>query len=664
MRTISNQVLPALMLGFAIPGVVIGQQMGKLRLLGSTTSSEANYSESSGYEFTPIAQPIQNGNSINPHVFFAQEVAEANALPPGLGNGSELFDEISELADSPTDLEPTDLAPVKPRKRRSDPNNLLLGELSDSEDVASPSDEVSKPTPAPTMDSEKTDSKLPMWRLSLAESVQVGLSNNRDIAVFAPAPTIAATLVAIQRAEFDPVAGVSTFGGQDERQVRSLIATFGAPAGALKTDYFTPNDGLNQVYLRQRLMNGGSYDAGFGSVYQRFDPAGPQLLVPSGWETALRLRYVQPLLRGAGADVVTAPLRIAQAQTNQSKFEFLAQVRTIVRDIDLAYWELAGGYRKEIATAKYVELAEAFYREEEERQKLGFSAKPQLVQARSLVAQFKVANSLAKQEAAVAEMRLRKQLGLAEYIYRPDSVMSMTDFELPIRPAIDRSRTDENTDLDVAIVTSMSRPELLAQQHLLEGLSYAVVAAKNGVLPDVKAYTLYQSNGLSKGLEDSLSTALGGSFQTWGAGLSYEQRILLRSERANLRRVQLLIGQERARQARISHDIVAELRVAKANIENLRQVIEDRVELVESFGAELAVLDELYRDGKATLFQRLDTSRALQFSEIDLIDSWRELQLSLAQWRYARGDTAGSYNVAVEGMPSQSDLPAPTGTTN
>ncbi len=512
---------------------------------------------------------------------------------------------------------------------------------------------IAAPTPAPLP-------VAPTWKLSLNETIQIGLANNRTVAVVSPAPGIAGAMVSIERGAFDPFVGMSVFGGEDDRQVRSTIDNFGAPVNFLQRDYLNPNLGLNQIYLRQQLMTGGNYEIGFGTNYERFNPAGTALILPSGWDSAVNLRFTQPLLRGRGSSVATSKLCIAQAQREQSQFEFLAQIRQIVRDIDIAYWELAGARKKLQVADHYVQLAQQFDKQEIERQELGLSAKPQVVQSRTLLSEYMVSRALARREVSVAEMKLRAQLGLAELIYREGGLCNQNwdmQFELPIEPVVQNDELQESLDMEYAISRSMSRPDLFAQQQRLSALNAALVAARNGLLPDVNAYALYSANGLEKGLDDSISTILDGDYKTWGLGLSYEQRTTLRSERGELRRLTLLAVQENARYRQISHNIVGSLRETKADIEGLREVYAEQEKRVASGQEQQEILDELYKDGKGTLFQRLENSRLVQNAEIELYDYWTRIQVAQARWRFERGDDASQYNVEITGFQSTQLMP-------
>ena len=502
---------------------------------------------------------------------------------------------------------------------------------------------------------------VPRWRLSLEESIQVGLANNKDIAVITPSSSIAATLVSIERGDFDPVVGVSVFGGQDDRQVRSNIANFNSGLGFQNRDFFRPLSGLNQAFVRQRLASGGSYEIGYGTNYQRFDPVGTDLLLASGWESSLNFQLSQPLLRGRGVASSQQRIRVAAARQRQSEYEFRARLREIVRSIDIAYWELAGAQKRVEAAERFVLIAEKAAEDEAARKELGQSAKPDVLQTQRLVLEFKITLEQSRRARDVAELRLRRELGIAQLAMKAPLAMQApltleaspasegydSRYDLPIEVVSVATETVSSADLDSAIAQAMSRPELSATQARIDQAKIALAAARNNLLPDVTAHAVFSKTGLQKNLDDSVSTLFDDDFGTWGAGVTYQRRLKQRSEHAAVRKQCLLISQYQAEQNRIAHDIVAKLRTLVASIESYQRTLSQQESLVEVLAEQQEGFDELYTDNRVTLFQRLENARASQLANHEKIDTWVLTMTALADWRFERGDDASSFGIDV-----------------
>ncbi|QDT03408.1 Outer membrane efflux protein [Rubripirellula lacrimiformis] len=487
------------------------------------------------------------------------------------------------------------------------------------------------------------------WSLTLAEAVRLGLANNKEVSVLSPKPGVAAAMVSIERGAFDPVTGVSTFGGKDNRQVRSEIATFGAPVSSQKIDYFRPQNGRNQLYLRQQLATGGQYEVGVGTNYLNYFPDAPELIVPSGWESALNFEFHQPLFRGRGRAAAQRNLRVAAARQRQSEFDFQVQLREIVRDIDLVYWELAGISRRAKVAKAFVELANEYAKQEDARKDLGQSARPQVLQTASVLNEFRVDLEKTRRDQRVAEMRLRTELGLAMMMQQNmDALLADDQMFLPIDTATLELESISPADVTSDIARAMTRPEIAESGARIEEARANLAAAKNKLLPDVQAHALYSKVGLNKGLDDSVSTVFEDGFHTWGAGVSYERRLRQRSEHAEVRQFHFQLAHEQARQNEIAHDIVGKLRELSLQIEGSFRILAEAKDYVRVLTEQQIVLGELYKDGKVGLFQRLENVRALQAAELDMHDKWIDLAKAIALYRYERGDNVANYDIQID----------------
>lgn len=487
------------------------------------------------------------------------------------------------------------------------------------------------------------------WNLTLPEAIAIGLSSSPEIDVVEFDPGIAAATVSFERGVFDPVGGISVNGGQDDRLARSEIQTFAAAANFQDTDFFTTQDGLNNFFVQQRLQNGGSYEFGFGTDYRRFSPVGDALLIPSGWESSINFQFNQPLLRGRGRDITLQRLRVAKALSEQANFETQAVIRQIVRDIELAYWELSGAYARLKVAAKFVELGIEFERQENERQKLGVSARPQQLQTQSLLSNFKVDFQEARRDANIAEMRLRTEMGIASQFYSDASIGSApTRYQLPIRVDIESSVMPVDLSLNAAMAKALSRPVFGIVQARQLAARHNVAAAENGVLPQLDATALYQKTGLdSGGLDDSVSTLFNQRFDTWAVGLTYQQSAYQRSAKADLRRSKLTLAKERSRMEALSNEVAGDLARFKADVEGSFETFSARRDQVNFLTQEVEALNELYLDDQISLFQRLESTRSLQAAQIEAVEAWTDLQQSTAQWRFTRGDVASEYGVPI-----------------
>ncbi|MEM9366466.1 MAG: hypothetical protein AAGD07_10760, partial [Planctomycetota bacterium] len=168
------------------------------------------------------------------------------------GQLEDLMSSINRLIGPPDEdalLPSEDVEALLPPENPDTDGDSLLGDdldagLPDLRDVESDANATSEPDATATQPQPKPSA--PAWRLSIEEAVRIGLSHNRDIAVVNWLPGIDAAKAGFEMGAFDPVIGAAMIGGEDDRLVRSQIATFGAVVDFLKTDSFQPFGGLNQ----------------------------------------------------------------------------------------------------------------------------------------------------------------------------------------------------------------------------------------------------------------------------------------------------------------------------------------------------------------------------------------------------------------------------------
>src|SRR5262245_5723061 len=143
-----------------------------------------------------------------------------------------------------------------------------------------------------------------------------------------------------------------------QARVNAALAAFDTSFNAnfIATRYRQPPDaifgpGLAIPTLRDQM----TYGAGFtkplttgGQATLFYDPAPSYLFLPLGNGTnfnplqisATTMAIRQPLLKGAGVDVNSAPIQIAQIRAEQSAWDFKKEVLLTCRNIADAYWEL------------------------------------------------------------------------------------------------------------------------------------------------------------------------------------------------------------------------------------------------------------------------------------------------------------------------------------
>ena len=225
----------------------------------------------------------------------------------------------------------------------------------------------------PTPPLQQTAADPPVYLpLTLREAIESALSDSSVIRVLNGGVNLASitptdTLIAAQRIELE----------QGRFQPR-LSANYDAshidqPPNA----FFGPGIAANtrrdatsaSARVTQPLKTGGSLSLGL-------EPPLAYLFLPNGvdpgefnplYSTDYVLRVSQPVLRGAGREIATAPIQIAQLQANQSRFELEESLNDQIRSVTEGYWRLYAAHLQLEAVKAVLPLAEESVRIEELR---------------------------------------------------------------------------------------------------------------------------------------------------------------------------------------------------------------------------------------------------------------------------------------------------------
>ncbi|MBX3426834.1 MAG: TolC family protein [Pirellulales bacterium] len=508
------------------------------------------------------------------------------------------------------------------------------------------------PLPAPPSPTAPPDRQEPVgdpneWQLGMLEAIRVGVVNSKDVVVLRYAPQIVSTAIAQECSLFDPVFGLNAYGGQDDRQVRSLVESQGANIDVQRTDIVTPLYQPDQVYMRHQLYTGGELKYGFGTDYSNYSPPGDFLLLNPGWNSNFNVRYRQPLGAGRGYTITTNPLRIARSATAQSRMEFSVQVRRVILDIETAFWTLGGAQRELQIARQYRDVAVRTAEDEAEREKLGSSSLPDVLIARGQAEAFNIQVIQAEQRAAVAADQLRQVMGL-----RTAGAASFTTDGLPpelankrLAPLVLPQDVEVDLEWGAAVRTALARPEISAQRAAVRTADLVVYQARNGLLPNVSLQADYAATGLEDRLDKSIGTAASHNYNLWGVGLFYERPLGMRSASAFVKRAQLQYGQELAQLRKLEHDILHQLRQSYETVRNANRVWLEQQQRVATFKQQHEAYVELYQQGKVELFRLLDIERSLAAAELEANAAWTVARTAEARWRFEKFEDAGYYNL-------------------
>jgi outer membrane protein TolC len=461
--------------------------------------------------------------------------------------------------------------------------------------------------------------------ISLADVRQMALRNNKDIAVFENLPRIAGASIESEAAVFDPIVNLALQGGRYHRQVATQIQSLGSTSPVLKTSFWQPANGLNQVYVEKMFVSGGKVQFGLGQNYINYSPAGDFVLINPAFQASTNLLLEQPLFKGRGAVATMAPMRIAKANQQQSWHAFRATVNQVLRDAEMAYWEAYAAFQDfETRDAALVQALQTVDREQG-RLRLGEGSIPDVAQAEEQCEMFRIGRAEAETRLANAQRNLRRLMGIP------------ADDPRPIIPATAPLDAPLEVDLAHACAEAHNRPEFAAQQAAVQAAEIELARRRNGLLPDLSARAIYSITGLDNNIDQAWSTVGTAHYNDWTAGVVYRQALGRRNDRALLARANSALALETARLQQIEHELSHQLNTAYQNVQAAQRLLQMHGRRRQAAALQLEARRELYLENRAALRDQLDAELRYASALYDESLARVNYQRALTDWGFARG---------------------------
>lgn len=504
------------------------------------------------------------------------------------------------------------------------------------------------------------------WELPLGEAKRIALENNKQIAVVAYQPGEAGTDIDTQLSAFDPFFAIGGGWSRTDRQAASALNTgFNDPNSVFKVDSFggavgsgpygfnltdgaeagfvsttqrprfavSPGDSL--IGITKRNVTGGQSSIGYNLDYQKNVPAAFQTINPF-WRSSLTYGLQQPLLQGAGVEFNRAPILIARATQEQTIKNFDRDVRTLLRDVETAYWQLYFTYQDLYSRETGMKQALATWQKEKNKQEVGTGAVPDVAQAREQYEFFRAARVQALARTLQSERELRELLGLPPEDGRQ------------VIPKDDPVIAEYEPNWQQGVIESMElRPELSAQRFAIRAAELELFRQKNGLLPDLTFVGNYTITGLSDEFDGSVNVLKQNDYQDWYLGIRYRRQIGERTANAAVRRAQLGLSRQRATLRNLEHTIIHALYTSYQNLITQYELIQVQKDRRQAATDQLIAREQFYRQGKTTIDVLLQAQNAFADALRDESQAIVQYNQALVEWEFNKGTILINDNVAL-----------------
>ena len=464
--------------------------------------------------------------------------------------------------------------------------------------------------------------------VSLQSAIETSVRNNLSIQIARLQPAINESIVVAAEAAFDAVFFTNVdWSRTDQPRPFTLISdgmggTTPIGAGAQINDQFRFDTGI-----RQRLTSGA--DVFVSTELSRFNNQTPGLfLIPDpSWNASINLGITQPLLRGFGANVNTATIRLARNIERRSVQQLRRDLLLLLEQIEAAYWNLVFAWQ-ELATQEWLLEAGIEVRDVMDRRRDFDTKLAQYSDAVATVETRKANIISARRAIRAASDNLKLLINDGELTVGSEGLLVPADMmvEAPIR-----------YNLREAVMTGVAeRPEVERAILNIDDAAIRQMLADNNRLPLLNLSAQMSYFGLSTDGGDAYSELFKGSFIDYLLGLAFEWPIGNRAAEAGYRRARLqrsasIIAYQRAVQD-VVFDVKDALRDCIANYELIEANRSSRVAAAENLRTlkvEEETLAALTPEFLNLKFQRQDRLAQAQSNEIQALVNYNQSVASL-----------------------------------
>lgn len=536
------------------------------------------------------------------------------------------------------------------------------------------------------------------WPISLMEVIQLGLQNSdiiRQNAQFlSPGNPLLANADAVPSiydfeiqnngvlfgtrgihaalSDFDPRLITNMKWGRDENAQNNGLLSGGIPAGGILNE----DNALFQSRLEQQLLTGGTFAVSHDWNYALNNQ--PNRLFPSAYTGTLGAELRQPLWSGAGQqfNAIAGPssqrargfsyvnqgIVIAQINGRLSQIDFEENLQNFVREIGDLYWDLHQAWQEYIAESATAEASQKLWDEVQAKFHAELIGGAEEAQAEDTFHEAVARRDLALATFFQTESRLRRLLGLP---IDDDKLLFPSD--VPIEQEVTQDRA---TCLFEAY---LNRLELRRQKTNIQSLELQLAAARNLAHPRLDVVAGYRLNGFGdeligdhtadgvskQGFHSAYGALMRANQTSWDLGVEYSIPLWMRSERAQVRQLELRLLKARTVLAAQEDEIAHELHAVFQTMQRwLRSAQTNKLRYLAANRRVEAASSEYHDAGRTGIDPLLRAEISLTQAQVAYHRSLAEYNKSLRELLYRTGRLLQEEGITLLGINGQPAEPA------
>ncbi|MCH2130767.1 MAG: TolC family protein [Pirellulaceae bacterium] len=373
------------------------------------------------------------------------------------------------------------------------------------------------------------------------------------------------------------------------------------------------------------------------------------------WTTEWEAEIRHPLMRGGGVQVNRIPIVIARIQTDIRLADFEQAVRDMVLQVETSYWELAFCYRVLDAEKQGRDSALVTWKKIEALSgKLQGGEADKLAQARQQYFEFQGRVVAAYGELFRSENRLRFLMGL-----------TASDGRL-IRPVDEPTAALVRFEWHQILCESLTRSvELRSQKWRIKQREMELIAARNNLLPQFDATTLYRWVGVGDELisadrqpvsfpgigSTSYQELTDGQYQEFRVGFEFGFPLGFRRELAGVRQSTLRLVRDKAVLQEMELEAGHQLADSIMSLDGNYMLTQTTLNTLDAANQEVEAVEVAYEAGTVTLDLLLDAQRRRSQAERSYFRALLSYNQNIAQIHSRKGSLLEYNNVSLAEGP-------------
>ena len=485
-------------------------------------------------------------------------------------------------------------------------------------------------------------------RLSLRETIDMALENNLDIVVSRLNTQVQGENIGAARGALKPF----LFADLNNLDSRTPANNQLVGAAALRQKVNVYN-----ITWMQELSLGTNYNITFenrrlstNSAFSSFNPL---------FDAAISAQIAQPLLRNLGLNPNKQRIVVAQNGERFARFQFESRVMDVVRDVEIAYWDLVQAIRGLEVAEKSLELAQDLRRNNRIQVEVGTMAPIDVLQAEAEVAAREESVILTTQAIHNTEDTLKRLI---------NDPSSESFWQTTVIPVDQPSDAEVEIDVDASVQTALQRrPELDQSRTELDTRGYNVRFTRNQLRPQVDIVGSLAFTGLGGtefvregegllgaivdevpgGYTDAVNQLFGGDFRDWSVGLRFSYPMGHSTQSALHAQAQVEFRQQRATIESQELVVAQQVRVTARAVDTNRKRIQTTRVARELTQERLEAEEKKFEVGMSTSFFIVQAQRDLTEAAANELRALIDYNKALVEFERARGTLLDRDNISV-----------------